>query len=231
MRIMPSLPPTQNGRHGFTLIELLTVMTIIAVLVGLLFPVFGTVTNNARKTEASAEENRILTAISAYQTEYGQLPLDPKQNLGSAGPDTMYGNTADSSYPPNAELFDILRGIADTNNNYNVQNVLNPRKVAYFESPDVKNSSNPRSGFLVLKYSSAGTSLPIGTLVDPWGKQYIIFLDANGDGDLNTIVKKIYTSYGTHGPQGPAQVACFGPDGVVSTTHTPKGSDDVVTFF
>ena len=44
--------PKVESRQAFTLMELLVVITIIAILMGLLFPVFQGVQNQAKKAQA-----------------------------------------------------------------------------------------------------------------------------------------------------------------------------------
>ena len=64
-------------RAAFTLIELLVVITIIAVLMGLAFPAFQGVQNQAKRTQARNDLMQIVTAVNAYYTEYGRYPLTP----------------------------------------------------------------------------------------------------------------------------------------------------------
>ena len=66
-----SLPPNK----GFTLIELLVVITIIVILMGLLFPAFRGVQDQAKKTQAKNDLTQIVTAVNAYYTEYGKYPV------------------------------------------------------------------------------------------------------------------------------------------------------------
>src|SRR5437763_13488353 len=73
--------------RGFTLIELLVVIVIIAVLAGFAFPVFQSVQNSAKKTQAKNDVTQIVTAVNAFYTEYGKYPIDP--SLGSG--DVFYG--------------------------------------------------------------------------------------------------------------------------------------------
>ena len=58
----------QRPRHAnaFTLIELLVVIGIIAILVGLLFPAFKAVQNQARQTQAKNDLTQIVNAVNAY---------------------------------------------------------------------------------------------------------------------------------------------------------------------
>ena len=52
--------------HAFTLIELLVVITIIVVLMGLLFPAFRGVQDQAKRTQAKNDLTQIVTAVNAY---------------------------------------------------------------------------------------------------------------------------------------------------------------------
>src|ERR1700719_2966344 len=110
---------------GFTLIELLIVIAIIAILIGLLFPAFKGVQDQAKRTQAKNDLTQIVTAVNAFYTEYGQYPLV----------------TADTTYGPggtaNNALFNVLRAIDTTND---------PRQIVFISPPSVKTPSNPRSG-------------------------------------------------------------------------------------
>ena len=75
---------------GFTLIELLIVIGIIAILIGLLFPAFKGVQDQARRTQAKNDLTQIVTAVNAFYTEYGKYPI--------ATDDTPVANTADLLY-------------------------------------------------------------------------------------------------------------------------------------
>ena len=57
--------------RAFTLIELLVVIAIIAILIGLFFPAFSAVQNQARKAQAKNDLTQIVNAVNAYYTEYG----------------------------------------------------------------------------------------------------------------------------------------------------------------
>ena len=104
----PSLAFHRNAlqrqtQRAFTLIELLVVIAIIAILIGLLFPAFAAVQNQARKTQAKNDLTQIVNAVNAYYTEYGKYPLGA-------------GITADTTFGPggipatNETLFTELRG-------------------------------------------------------------------------------------------------------------------------
>src|SRR5881275_1382949 len=63
-------------RTAFTVIELLVVIVIIAVLIGLAFPVYQGVQNQAKKTQAKNDLVQIVTAVNAFYVEYGRYPTD-----------------------------------------------------------------------------------------------------------------------------------------------------------
>jgi len=66
---------TPNGESGqaFTLIELLLVITVIAILMGLLFPVFQGVQNQAKKAQTKNDLVQIVTAANAYLHRVRQI--------------------------------------------------------------------------------------------------------------------------------------------------------------
>jgi prepilin-type N-terminal cleavage/methylation domain-containing protein len=102
-------------RSAFTLIELLVVIAIIAVLAGLAFPAVNGAIEAAKKAKAKNDVVQIVTAIKAYQTEYGKLPI--------------YNGKADYE-ADNDVLFNFLRpkpGLDGT------QKDMNPRLISFIE--------------------------------------------------------------------------------------------------
>lgn len=197
-------------RFGFTLIELLTVIAIIAVLMGLLFPALSTVRENANKAKAKNDATQIVSAVKAYQTEYGKYPLTDAQDGGSS--DAVFG----SSGPPNGELFNILRDISKAPN---VSYVKNPRRIVFIEAPLVKNEENKRSGVA-----------QDGNWYDPWGAQYVVFIDANYDNELEVSG---YSDFGsTSKPRIGVGVASFGKDRKIGKAGNGKlkDSDDIISW-
>jgi prepilin-type N-terminal cleavage/methylation domain-containing protein/prepilin-type processing-associated H-X9-DG protein len=57
-------------RRGFTLIELLMVISIIAILAALLFPVFASAREAARKTQCASNLRQIGMAVTQYLADY-----------------------------------------------------------------------------------------------------------------------------------------------------------------
>src|ERR1051326_4729117 len=69
----------RNGsrpRSGFTLIELLVVVAIIAILAGILFPVFAQAREKARTITCASNLRNLGTAMLMYTQDYDEcLPL------------------------------------------------------------------------------------------------------------------------------------------------------------
>ncbi len=59
-------------RKGFTLIELLVVIAIIAILAAILFPVFQSVRENARRTVCTSNMKQIGLAVVMYTQDYDE---------------------------------------------------------------------------------------------------------------------------------------------------------------
>jgi type II secretory pathway pseudopilin PulG len=146
---------------------LLVVIAIIAVLIGLLFPAFRAVQNQAKQTQAKNDLTQIVNAVNAYYTDYGKYPI-------AGASDATFGPGGTPA--TNQALFNSLRGGS-------LDTTLNPRQIAFISPPDVKDSSNPRSGI--------GTVVAnLGQYFDPWGRNYLIRID----GDYNNQVANPYTA-------------------------------------
>ena len=182
---IPSKP--RAARSGFTLIELLTVIAIIAILMGLLFPAVNAVKEAARKSEAKNACTAIVAAVKQYHTEYGKYP--PLEEATGGAPtgnstDLVVGDPECSAAKdrPNRNLFDTLRALSKR---LNEGNKLNPRKIIFFENKTVSDKDAPRSGFL-----EKGNEELEGCFFDPWGKQYNVIVDTNYDNVID--VDQVY---------------------------------------
>ncbi len=159
---MDDLTKKRAARDAFTLIELLVVITIIAILMGLLFPAFKGVQDQAKRTQAKNDITQVVTALNAFYTEYGKYPCDAQ-----TGADAQDFFTADDD--TNNKTFDILRG--DPANGW-VQ-TYNPKAIAFMQPLIAKDLGKPRSGI-------GGN----GRLYDPWGNVYRLRIDNNYNGML-----------------------------------------------
>ncbi|VGO15905.1 hypothetical protein PDESU_04493 [Pontiella desulfatans] len=133
-------------KHAFTLIELLVVIVILGILVTLGSKGIRNARLSAKKAQAMVEMKAIETAIMAYQSKYGKLPV-PVENQGADEEDVEF----DAVFSTDT----ILALGGDT--------TMNPAGIVFLEPQGV--SSN-------------------GVFQDPWGEQYLIFMDTNYDGEL-----------------------------------------------
>ena len=63
-----------NFKRGFTLIELLVVIAIIAILAGIIFPVFAQVKASAYRSSDMSNMNAIRSALQLYRQDQGGYP-------------------------------------------------------------------------------------------------------------------------------------------------------------
>jgi prepilin-type N-terminal cleavage/methylation domain-containing protein len=213
---------THSARHNrrampksssaFTLIELLVVIAIIAILIGLLFPAFRAVQDQAKRTQAKNDLTQIVNAVNAYYTDYGKYPLVTNENPIS---------------PDNSGLMYTLRADStNANGNPNANNATNPRVIVFISPPYVKNdtANNRRSG----------VSTTDGRYYDPWGTPYAIKIDGNYDNQLPNPyslnagpatlgIGVIAWSFGTDGQSGSV------PGPAADKNATPN-ADDVISW-
>jgi prepilin-type N-terminal cleavage/methylation domain-containing protein len=205
------------GRSSaFTLIELLVVIAIIAILIGLLFPAFRAVQDQAKKTQAKNDLTQIVNAVNAFYTDYGRYPL--------VTADTIYGPAGSL----NDNVFYTVRAVAS---GANAGDAANPRKIVFISPPYVKDSANPRSGI--------GTTTGAGQYYDPWGTPYRIAID--GSYDNNVANPYGNPDLGGAGPNpitqgvvawslGTDQTLGTNGNGVYKNPTTGAQSDDVISW-
>ena len=93
-------PTTTNSKKSaaFTLVELLVVISIIAVLAGLLLPAVNGALESAKKTQAKSTAVQIAAAVTAYEMEYGKLPTNSAGFVNPAFMNILTGaDTANNS--------------------------------------------------------------------------------------------------------------------------------------
>jgi len=64
-----------SGKRGFTLLEILIVISIIAILVGILMPAFTGIMQSAKIKRATTESKALATAIRAYHAVNTSWPM------------------------------------------------------------------------------------------------------------------------------------------------------------
>jgi prepilin-type N-terminal cleavage/methylation domain-containing protein len=185
---MNSRPPISFRRSAFTLVELLTVIAIIAILMGLLFPALSIVKDQANKVNAKTNVVNTVAAVKQYYTEYGKYPLAGvvQGTSSTTAQDWLFGDTASVGSAGTANnnnlLYDILRNYPNgrpTGSNPDG----NPRQIVFFEGKTgIATTGMPRNGFTPSTSSGGATGTGIqGCLYDPWGAQYAISVDGTYD--------------------------------------------------
>ena len=217
----------RNPPAAFTLIELLVVIAIIGILIGLLFPAFKAVQNQARNTQAKNDLTQIVNAVNAFYTDYGKYPTS------ATGSDSCYGwNVFNPTFNPfNAALFNELRACTAVGPTCSAAATINTRQVVYISPPIVKDPTNPKSGI----ESTGGNAAFVGNFYDPWGSQYNIEID----GSYDNAVRNPYVALGGSGagpdPVGQGVIGWSnGPDTLVggsgSNQNIYTNSDDVISW-
>ena len=226
MKPRPSLPPS-----AFTLIELLTVISIIAILMGLLFPAISIVKNSANKARAGTDVANIVTAVKQYNAEYGKFPALEKAPE-DAEKDAACGDPIAEMKIDNNALFYTLRAIAKGDvNTTPSDHSMNPRKVNFFDGKSASDPAQPRSGFA----DKTGVKNE-GCFFDPWGKQYNIVIDTNYDNVIG-LEEKYKDFKAPNEPRVTVGAFSMGKDNILGDKKFTKSyrngqtvADDVVSW-
>ena len=189
--------PFRPAAKAFTLIELLVVISIIAILASLGFGAAQGALQAAKKASAKNDMGQIAGAIQAFYTEYGRYPIDSSVTADS---DAIYGMSPGASSLKNPTDNDqIINVLQYSSSATTAQQALNPRQIKFLEIRPAKDSSAPKSG-------TKGTG--VGGWYDPWGFEYIIFIDADYAGDI--AVSTLYSSKMASPQPISVGVACAG---------------------
>ena len=224
---MKTTSQSRSAAHAFTLVELLTVIAIIAILMGLLFPAIGIIKEQARKVQAKSDVTNIVAAVKQYYTEYGKYP--PVSATASAGTtDDLVGDSAVNPLGNNNALFNSLRAIPT---GLNENHKFNPRRIVFFEGKGANDATAPRAGF-----SDKATDPTMqGNFYDPWGKQYNIIIDSNYDNVITLDAQ--YTDFSTtNAPRVGCGAFSLGKDNKLGNNDDKKykngstASDDVISW-
>jgi prepilin-type N-terminal cleavage/methylation domain-containing protein len=190
---MKSIPSSPRVAAGFTLVEMLVVISIIAILAGILLPVIARAKTKTKIAQTRLEMGQIKNAISSYETEYGFLP-GSQNALGTGTPDFTFGNmgavtatsfvvsnynhntsTLGAYQANNSELVAILMDLETFRNGATTVNnghARNPRRLASLQGKEV-NGGAPESR------PGIGSD---GVFRDAFGNPYIVTIDVDADG-------------------------------------------------
>lgn len=144
-------------RHDFTLVELLMAIGIIVILAAISIPTALSAIKKAETAKAQAEMTALVTALKNYESTYGFLPREfvIKEDRPLSESLQEFGYEGEKVYKG---FIEVLQG-----ENHNVGNRnMNPRKLAFLEI-----QGNTK-----------------GVYEDPWGNNYVVFLDGDGDGKI-----------------------------------------------
>jgi len=129
-------------RRGFTLIELLVVIAIIAILAGILFPVFAKAREKAEQADCTSNVNQLAKAFVMYAQDYDQkLPIQYFDVNGSGTYNTNASTTPNNSdyiwayvltsYTKNFQLFTCRAHPIDQNWDGRVGPSTNANGISY----------------------------------------------------------------------------------------------------
>lgn len=163
---------SRKTRLAFTLIELLVVISIIAILAGLTFSGVGTALLAAKRVSARNDMSQIAMGVTSFYTEYGKYPCG---SATSGTTDTVFGTkTADNSMIINVLRYNGKTGIGlDPGGE-------NPRQIQFLQPKVITTGVTSSTATKGCVNGVTGN----GNWYDPWGTQYLIFIDGAYDGDI-----------------------------------------------
>ena len=199
----PDWPAVIDRRYrAFTLIELLVVIVIISILAGLAFPVFSSIQNQAKKTQAKNDVTQIVTAVNAFYMEYGRYPIASTVTTDLAA---TYGSGTNSDV-----LFKELRASGGT---------INTRQIVFISPAEDTSQASPKG--------KIGND---GQFHDPWGSAYVIRIDADYDNQITPNPYGPNNGAGPEPLHQGVIAWSLGKDLTLGNTGKFTGSDDVISW-
>lgn len=162
-------------RRGFTLIELMVVIAIIAILAAIMVPTIRSTSKKADETSAGNVVHSLSTAIDAYVTEYGHLPMFTSGGEVVANGASIPGEDKVITSPQQLKLLMLVLGAYDPEMDSDVTG-MSAHVLA-----NLRERVNPRA---ISFYTMEGEEYKSATPLDPWGNIYYIYFDANHDGRI-----------------------------------------------
>ena len=122
--------PARPSRRGFTLIELLVVIAIIAMLSAILFPVFQSIRENARRTACMSNMKQIGLAVQMYLQDSDERLFvrvaKSSANVGSGRSGTVISSTANPVAYAQAQWWNLMMPYIKNNGVYSCPDDSSP---------------------------------------------------------------------------------------------------------
>jgi len=211
------VPLGATGR-AFTLIELLTVIAIIGVLAGLLFPAIKSALQKAEIAKAQQGVSNLQTAFRAYYTEYGKWPVA----------DT----TSNSTYLVDANFVALLQGVNNTSSVTGSTGWNGPFTPTYLSTSALQ--GNPR-GIHFLDFKAADLN-PGSVFVDPWKQPYYACFDVTYANSIldpftgGSVLKTNLNAGVLIWSSGPDNQYDNNGDSIAGQTASPLNADNVKSW-
>lgn len=209
---------------GFTLVEILVVIAVLAVLAGISAPIMLRQIEKAKLVEAKQVMVDVQNAAGDYLKDHGTLDYgtinlarDFYRSAAKNGPHTSAADTTPSVLQISRLMRALLgEDLVDTNTNELTGDYSKTNKKYLI----VRDAVDFRNGIV------RDTNGEYVSLVDPWGREYLVLYDLNIDGQFKYTKTSQVGSYvgDSIRYKNRIQMICTGPDGL------PDKKNDVATF-
>lgn len=184
-------------RNPFTLVEILVVIAVIAILMGLLFPALGMVRERAYMRQSLSDVKAIHLAIKSFKNDYQYLPFKPSSSEKEK--DVLFYGSKDKScqtttgtsvgFKEDSTLCkDVFKNddtlVTDYFTFFTTLSYLDRSTGAPPTSGDAYDLNSKKVKFLTPSSKYRNSDAKKGGYRDPWGRPYLVFLDADYDGKI-----------------------------------------------
>ncbi len=226
-----NLSAARRYSAGFTLVELLVVIAIIGILAGMLLPVLAAVNRKALITKAKTEMQDLVTAINAYDADYGRFPLIKPEQTIAAGNDFTTGfvfgpgNGSGYAYDNNSNVVAILMDLEkypNGNITSNNAHVYNPKQTKFL------NAKLSGYDYVATDPKPLAGVDNTGVYRDPWGNPYIITVDTSYDDKCSDLLYSLQKV--SQNPPPPAAYVQAGFYGLSNPNASPANQAQTDNF-